>query len=245
MAFQGAQAVFHAVFVPADAYSGSFREIAARLLGLYADNVIALGITTLLFVGFALWYQKGVARRRDPADPHWASALAARRISVRYAALILATWIVTAVLSLSGQWSLSSFDLAGMHALSWPLVSVITLALLRPQPVPIEIASPPRKRSYRILRIAAFGAIVPPVVTGALFMAYGAPWQTISGFYESFLHGPSTALAAKLGYSLAVLPLLLATAVPRARRREPPPAAAPAPAEPPPAEPAPAAMPTA
>jgi len=217
MAFQGAQAVFHAVFVPADAYSGSLREIGARLLGLYADNVIALGATTMLFIGFALWYQKGVARRRDPADPHWPVALAARRISVRYAALILATWIVTAALSISGQWSLSSFDLAGMHALSWPLVTMVTLMLLRPRPVPlaVEAAVPARRRSWRLLRIAAFGVVVPPVVTAALFMAYGAPWQTISGFYESFLQGPSTALAAKLGYSLAVLPLLLSTAVPR------------------------------
>jgi hypothetical protein len=234
MAFQGAQAVFHAVFVPADAYSGSLQDIASRLLGIYADRVLALAITTALFMSYALWYQKSVARHRDPADPRWAASLAARRVSVRYAALILLSWTVTAALSISGQWDLSSFDLAGVHALSWPLVSIATLAFLRTRQgalvaQPAALNAPVRRRHRRLLTITVFGAIVPPVVTGALFAIYGAPWETMSGFYQSFLHGPASALAAKFSYSFALLPMLLATAVPELKQgpavvqEEPPP----------------------
>jgi hypothetical protein len=86
--------------------------------------------------------------------------------------------------------------------------------------------------------MAAFGVIVPPIVTGALFVAYGAPWQTVGGFYAAFLQGPSTALAAKFGYSLAVFPVLLATALPRVTIPTPAQPVAPAPTVPPPPAPA-------
>lgn len=216
MAFQGAQAVFHAVFVPLSTFDGSLYDIGARLLAIYADQAIALVVTTMLFIAFALWYQKGLTRQADPVDARAMRAVTARRVSVRYAGLILASWLLTAVLATRGDWSLSPFELAGIHALSWPLVTLATLMFLRPRPVEATVAAP-RRRARRLLDLALFGVVVPPVLTVALFALYGAPWQTIAGFYLSFIDGPTTALAAKLGYSLAVFPMLLATAVPAPR----------------------------
>ena len=236
MALHGALAVFHAVFVPPAVYFGDLRQVGARMLGLYAENLTALVATSAIFVAFAWWYQKRVLKRKDPADPRWPAAVTARRIAFRFAALILASWMITTALSLAEVWSVTSFDLAGMHALSWPLVTLFMLPFVRPRPpAPNGLAW----RRPRFLTVALSAAVVPPIVTAALFTAFGAPWATLTRFYSGFISGEPTELIAKCVFSLAILPPLLWTAAPRMT------VAAATPATPPdqPSEPEPAEVP--
>ena len=223
MAFTGALAVFHAVFVPADVYAGDAAAIFNRMLGVYAEQISAFVATTALFMGLAFWLQSG-RRRRKQGRSSLRDALG-RRFAVRFAALILMAWTAAALLGLSQSWQVSSFELIGMHPLSWPVVTLAAVAfsglsrvtpraLQAPPPTP---DTPPHRRSTAWAWIA-FGLIAMPVLTAAVFATFGAPWQAIGGFYRAFMLGPAASIAAKCGISLALLPLALMGAVRSASR---------------------------
>ncbi len=235
MAVNGAQLIFQAIYVPFQTWNGSPRTVATRMLEIYADRITALAVTTLLFVGFAVWYQKSLRRRALAQDP---AALATRRIAVRLAMLIIGAFALTSVLMVNGTWSLSSFELIGMHALSWPLVCLAAAAFTRfPLPRATNMAGdllrPRYRRQRRWLGVAAFGATVPPLITCALFVLYGSSWQTLRLYYAGFLSGSPLELLLKWTCALAITPMLLAGAAP-AFVAQPAPLAAP-PAPPPPA----------
>jgi len=219
MAFTGAQAVFHAAYVPFDVYNNAPSAIASRLLGIYALRFPVFVATTVLFIGFSLWYQRGPGRKRERSPAGNARAIAARRISIRFAVLIVLAWLFAAALVAAGIFSASTFELVGMHPISWPVVALAALPFIRPRPAVIQMAdgdvTRPRSRTRRrLLGMAAFGAIVPPVLTAGLFVAYGETWVSLSDFYRSFFSGPGTVIAAKWAYSLCLLPLVLVRAHP-------------------------------
>jgi hypothetical protein len=224
MALNGAQLVFQAIFVPADSWIGTPREVAMRILGIYVDNVLALGVTTVMFVAFAWWYQRRFSRKRIAAAPNPEPLLTARRIPFRLAGLLVAAVAATAGLAVLGEDVTTSLQLLGFHALSWPLVAVAAVLLVRPRPASAPDASTGkthwRNRSY--LGVTVFGLVVPPLVTAALFFAYGFNPESALAFYRGFISGPPAVIALKAGLSFGVLPLILVSAVPRSARRRAP-----------------------
>jgi len=213
MAFNGAQAIFHAVFVPIDAYGAAPRDFADRVLAVYAEQWLAFVITTVLFVTYAVWYQRGVRRAAKTSDIGRLRSRAVRRVSVRLAGLVLAAWVLSSWMVLTGEWELSSYGLAGMHALSWPLVCVATLMFLRRyaprQAIEGDVAARRVRRTTRFLATAAFGVMVPPAITAALFLASGASWDALLGYWGAFISGPASSIAAKWVFAL-LFPLLVA-----------------------------------
>lgn len=232
MALNGAQLVFQAVFVPADSWIGMPREVARRMLGIYVDNVIALAATTVLFVAFAWWYQRRFSRRKIDANPNPERMLTSRRIPFRLALLLVMAVAGTGGLAVLGLNGPTSVELLGFHALSWPLVAFAAVLLVRPRPITIagedgeELAW--RNRSF--IGVVAFGLIVPPLVTAALFVAYGFNPESVLAFYRGFVSGNPMIIAAKALISLGLMPAILVSAVPRSARRRVP-AKAPAPPE--------------
>jgi hypothetical protein len=221
MALNGAQLVFHAVFVPADSWIGTPRDVAMRILGIYVDNVLALGVTTVMFVAFAWWYQRRFSRKRIAADPNPEPLLTARRIPFRLAAMLVAAVAATAGLAVLGKDATTSLQLLGFHALSWPLVAVAAVLLVRPRPARGAVAkgAPPGWRNRSYLAVTVFGLVVPPLVTAALFFAYGFNPEAVLAFYRGFISAPPAVIAMKAGLSFGVLPLILVSAVPRSARR--------------------------
>ena len=223
MAFAGALVVFHAVFVPADTWAGDAAAILNRIVGVYTARLPAFVATAALFLGLALWLQSG-RRRRKQSRGSLRDALG-RRIAVRFAALILVAWTAAALLGVSRGWQVSSFELIGMHPLSWPVVTLaaVTLAGLprfsprAPHIPPFPPDTPPNGRSL-IYAWVAFGLFAMPALTAAVFATFGAPWDAIVGFYRAFALGPAASIATKYGVSLALLPLALASAVRSASR---------------------------
>jgi hypothetical protein len=235
LAFHGAQAVFQSAFVTADAYIGTPREVVERLLGIYSERIVAFAVTTLLFVGLALWYQRRLARPRGRTPEQEVRAAVARRVCLRLAVTILAVRVISAALALSGTWHISSFELTGLHALSWPLACVATVLLLRGAVRRLTgsgDAAPARaRRGRRHLALALFGVTLLPALTAALFVAYGASWDSLIGFYLAFISGTAGSIAAKWTFAFGLLPLLLAGVVP-APRTVPTPTPEPKPAQP-------------
>lgn len=224
MALNGAQLVFQAVFVPADSWIGPPRDVAVRMLGIYVDNVIALGVTTVMFVGFAWWYQRRFSRKRIAASPIPEPLLTARRIPFRLAGLLVAAVAVTAGLVALGENAPTSLELLGFHALSWPLVALASVMLLRPRLARTPEAAPekPVWRNRSFLAVVLFGLSVPPLVTAALFVAYGFNPESVFAFYRGFVGGSPAIIAAKAALSLGILPAILVSAVPRSARRASP-----------------------
>lgn len=220
MAFTGAQAVFHALYVPIQTFTGSPETIAGRILGIYAEEFVVFVATVAIFVAFAIWYQRGPAKRRDRSPAEAARAIAARRVSVRLAFAIVAAWFAAAILVAAGFWPVSTFELVGMHPLSWPPVAIAGLVFLSLRPIVTTQGpgdAPPvgryRSRS-RLLRAAAFAAVAPPVLTAALFVSLGGSWDGLIDYYRAFLAGPAAVVATKWTFSLGLLPLLLFSAHP-------------------------------
>jgi hypothetical protein len=242
MAFNGAQAIFHAVFVPVDAYREAPRGFVERVLSVYAEQWLAFVVTTVVFVGYAVWYQRGVRRAAKISDAGRVGARAVRRVSVRLAALILAAWGLSSWMVVNGDWELSSYALAGMHALSWPLVCLATLAFVRryaPQTAFAgDVARPRLRRTRRFVGTALFGLIVPPAVTAALFVATGASWDVLFSYWGGFIDGSPDSVAAKWTFAL-LYPMLVAGAYPAALRAPAAPSSTPTEPEPatPPAPP--------
>lgn len=219
MAFTGSLAVFHAMYVPVDAFRGRPEDIAARLLGIYAAQFVVFVAGAAVFVAFALWYQRGPARKRERPPARAARAIAARRVSVRLAFLVVAAWIATAGLIAAGFWPVSTYELVGMHPVSWPAVALATLLFLAAAPNVVEgegddrVVLRNRSRGH-FARTAAFAAVVPPVVTAGLFVMMGGSWDGLGDYYRAFLAGPPPVVAAKWTFSLGLLPLLLFSAHP-------------------------------
>jgi hypothetical protein len=220
MAFTGAQAVFHALYVPADTFVGSPVEIGGSLVAIYASEFIVFVATTALFVGFALWYQRGPGRKRERLPAQAARALAARRVSTRLAFVIVTAWVAAAVFVAAGFWPVSAYELVGMHPLSWPVVALAAIVLLGARPTVLQVGEgadrvrPRGSSRRRMLRATAFAAVVPPVLTAVLFVAIGGSWDGLADYYRAFLAGPGPVVAAKWAFSLAVMPLLLFSAHP-------------------------------
>jgi hypothetical protein len=220
MAFTGAQAVFHALYVPADTFVGSPAEIGGGLLAIYASEFIVFVATTALFVGFALWYQQGPGRKRERSAVQAARALAARRVSTRLAFVIVAAWVAAAVFVAAGFWPVSAYELVGMHPLSWPVVALAAIVLLGARPTVVQVGEGadmtlPRGPGRRhMLSATAFAAVVAPVLTAAMFVTIGGSWDGLADYHRAFLAGPGPVVAAKWAFSLAVMPLLLFSAHP-------------------------------
>jgi hypothetical protein len=216
MAFTGAHAVFHALYVPADAWLGTPEQIGARILAIYAAELVVFVALTVVFVAFSMWYQRGPAAKRERSPGQAAWARAAKQVSTRLAFVVLAAWAVSAFFVAARVWPMSMYDLAGMHPLTWPIVAIAVLALLvgRPRTIgyDIETGPPPapRGRRRRFLRTAAICALVPPVLTAAVFVALGGSWEGLASYYRAFLAGPAPVVAAKWAFSLGLMPLLLA-----------------------------------
>jgi hypothetical protein len=216
MAFTGSLAVFHALYVPADAWLGAPEQVGGRILAIYAAEFVVLMAMTLVFIAFSMWYQRGPSAKRDRSPGQVAWARAARQVSTRLAFVVFAAWAVSALFIAARVWPVSVFDLAGMHPLSWPIVAIAMLALLVGRPHVIayheENGPPqrPRDRRKRFLRAAALGAVVPPILTAAVFVMLGGSWDGLAGYYRAFLAGPVPVVAAKWAFSLGLIPLLLA-----------------------------------
>jgi hypothetical protein len=223
-ALTGSQFVFHAVFVPADTWMGTPREVALRMLGIYVDNIIGVAATTVLFVAFAWIYQRRLSRKRIADARYPERLITARRIPFRLASVIVATIAASSAFALAGFAPASSFELLGFHALSWPIVAWATARFLRPWPFTLTTHDDEDRpnhgwRTRRFASVVAFGLIVPPMLSAALFALYGLNPDAIVPFYRSFLFGDPATIVVKAALSLAVVPVLLTLAVPASVRR--------------------------
>jgi hypothetical protein len=227
MAMSGALLVFQAMFVPFDTWYGTPRQVAERTLGYWGDNVVALIATITIFTAFSWIYQKRLSRRRIATSPMPERVIAARRVPFRIALVTLAAIGITAALAVAGFDTATSYELLGFHALSWPLVALAAAAFMAPRGRILQDAgddAPPiiAWRSRGFLATAAFVLIVPPLITGALFMLYGLDPTAIVRFYRAFVLGDPATIAAKVLLSFGLIPLVLVRAVPASARKRPP-----------------------
>jgi hypothetical protein len=223
IAFSGAQAIFHAIFVPADAYAVGWPEqVAERLVTAYLGGLLPFGVTTMLFVAYANYQQ----RLDDPGrvQPGLAPAIAAlaRSIATRLAAVIVIAAAISAAVWWSTDLVIARFEVTGLHALSWPVVSLTTawfVSLLprRDAGHGVGDGAKPGRLAWRHLALAAFGVTAMPVLTASLFRLFGATWDGLAQFYSAFVSGPPVTVACKWLYSAGVLPFLLSGAI-RTRR---------------------------
>ncbi|MCI0434066.1 MAG: hypothetical protein L0271_10600 [Gemmatimonadetes bacterium] len=220
MSFTGAQAVFLAVFAPPGLFSGGPIRIGERLLDVHSQNLPAFLVNTALFMGLGWWIHAGRVRSRKGQAS--VSDGYGRSIAVRFAGLILLAWLATALLGLRLDWQLSSFELLGMHPLSWPVVTLAAVAvggLRQPRP---EIVVPAPSPPVSWVTPVVFSTVAMPLITAALFVAYGASWDAAGDFYRAFMGGTAGSVATKFGVSLALLPLVMVGAARRAAKQSEP-----------------------
>jgi hypothetical protein len=218
MAVIGAQAVFFAVFVSRDAFAGrSVQEVVEGAILAYANGFVAFAASTVLFTAFALWLHR-LRRTALPQQQHdgLTSRPALTRLAVHFALMIVGATILTGSQLIGNAWSVGSFELTGMHPLSWPFVSLAGIVfarwLGRSRARADGAGPPPAPRLGSWLAASAFSVTVIPLVSAVTFVTYGGA-AGLEAFYAAFISPPASSMACKWLFALGVLPLLLTRSV--------------------------------
>lgn len=203
-AYGGAQIIFNLVYAPGFIFPRrNAEQVMQRFVRLYSEHIVAFLVVIILFVLFALVFQKW----DDKAAYLKNQKHVFRKASYLFALIALAGY----GLSLFYGLHFSGTVIFGVSLMSWPLVAALTTLCV----------SRLNKRGHRhlFLRLIALtflGLTLVPLTSWCLasFISFNfSPFP----FYHFFINGSSTMVIAKWIYSLVVFPALAYVALLKSR----------------------------
>ena len=228
VAFVGAQVIFHSVHVPADAWAVIWPEqVAERVIVAYLGALGPFAVASVLFIAWAIVERRVLlaSARAGPSAPNAAGenspegagpqmarwAVSARRIAVHLAAVIIGAAVATSVLWLAGVAEITRFQVTGLHALSWPAATAVTVPFIAWLGPVVSRANAVRGvAASRHIALMVFGVTALPVATVALLTPVSDALGLLGAFYAGFARGPAQTVLSKWVFSAGILPLLLA-----------------------------------
>ena len=206
MAFSGVQAIFNAVFVPHAAISGEDpAELWRYLLQAYSERIVTLLFLVVVFIGFALYFQKrAIIKSGYDERTKWTVA-GLRRLS--YLLSLLAV-LGFALMHFIGE-DFSGSILFGSNIFSWPLTALAAASFSAWLVWSGDRVCFLKSRAFcRFLYMLLFSLVVLPLITWCvncvLFLQPIRLW-----YYLAFFDGPPVFLVTKWVCAMLVVPGLL------------------------------------
>jgi hypothetical protein len=211
MAMNGAQSVFNVCFMRRFHYDTDPEEMLRILVETYSNNILFLLFIIVVFVGFALFFQKKCVVKKDDNIARRSNVIFTHRLAYVFALIAIIGFGVSWLWSQIGSGTI----FFGINIISWPIVVLITawfgkwfvICSTR-----IEIAS--KSRLIRFIFIMLFSLTIIPLISWLIDCIYSGRLVPIY-YYQIILEGGILYVAAKCIYSFIILPALIYILEPR------------------------------